>query len=307
MAIKAASRKLPGAAPGILWYQVWLREKEIDSLLENNLGLGHQRKSVFENKEQKMAGRLNMLPYHERKLGMIKTDRKEIKTSTFLSVADTSVAVRECCCFHRKTKHSKQQRAVNTLHTLLSSTEHILLFMVVHFGTILWSSVQMSFSCDFETYIPADIHVENENSEEEKKKKHKLTHLGKVSSSTCTNSQVLEICQEKLNIENYSDHKLNWKFQLLLLFQGSLTVSWQQLRHTDMKVFKYQTVRIVASFPVQRLRLGSQKYCLNNQVSWDPGPLTQVAVNSLAQFHWDHSPKPVLFDLAATPCIHVEP
>lgn len=42
-----------------------------------------------------------------------------------------------------------------------------------------------------------------------KKKKHKLTHLGKVSSSACANLQVLEICQEKLNTENYSDHKLN--------------------------------------------------------------------------------------------------
>lgn len=180
--------------------------------------------------------------------------------------------------------------------------------MVVCFGTILWSSVRMTFSCDFETYIPADVHVEKENSEEEKKNKsiNWLT-LAKSRQVHVQMFKVLEICQEKLNIENYSDHKLNWKSQLLLLFQGSLAVSWQQLRHTDMEVFKYQTVHIVTSFPVQRLRLGSQKYCLNNQVSWDPGPLTQVAVNSLTPFHWDHSPKPVLSDLAATQCIHVEP
>lgn len=57
------------------------------------MGIGHQRKSVLENKEQKMAGHLNMLPYQERKLRMIKRDRREIKTSTFLSVADTSAAV----------------------------------------------------------------------------------------------------------------------------------------------------------------------------------------------------------------------
>lgn len=70
-------------------------------------------------------------------------------------------------------KDKAQLTAAGCKHTAhYPGIEHSLIYRTYPSlcGCMLWDSVQMSFSCNFETYIPADVHVDGENSEEEKKK-----------------------------------------------------------------------------------------------------------------------------------------
>lgn len=122
------------------------------------------KESAFGREELKMAGLLNMLVYLRKKQQQTKEAenniKKRIKNITFLGVADTSVAILECCLFPQKaTAGSPTADCKHTAHYPgVELTLHIYRKYPFHHGSVLWrntwidSLAQISFSLNFELF-----------------------------------------------------------------------------------------------------------------------------------------------------------